>query len=145
MKLNASHHSPVFLLSVLILVGFLGCASASSAQPSASASGSVPLNAFAALWDGEWQGRGSGGLYTTIALDNGVLSGKLRATGTQSFGSDEKTLQDIHVRGRTLSFTAQGFGGPFEVLVELSPDGKELRGTGTYQGYRYAVTLRKKG
>lgn len=135
------------ILVLLVLVGAMGCSAAvPETAPSTGASmRAVSPEAFAGQWDGGWVGVASGGLYVTMVLDNGALRGTLRATGTQTFGSDEKTLEGIYVRGRTLGFTTQGGGGPFDVSVTLSPDGKALSGMGVYQGSRYAVNLRRKG
>ena len=126
------------ILAVALLAGLSMPASAQeNVEYGTSVKKSILKPPLVGNWEGQWVGRRRSGGLTVVFVTE--ATGTLIATGTDSFGSDPKSLSNVSVTGRVVKFRAGGF----DVTTTMSSDATILDGTGWYGGYEYDVLLKR--
>ena len=107
----------------------------------ASALGQAPSGeALAGEWKGECDRCAAQGFTLVFSGAGKDLTGTIKAEGTPTFGNSVKPIEKIKQSGSKVEFEAKGDSGdPFYVELKISPDGKELRGDGSYRRTNFGL------
>ena len=95
-------------------------------------------------WSGPWyRGMTSGTM--TLEIDAANEKARARFTNLENFGDDAVPVSKLEITDKTAKFSVASAGtAVFVASSKLASDGKVLKGTAQYEGFRIEFKLKRK-
>lgn len=98
------------------------------------------LGPLQGTWEGPWyRGMSSGKARFEFRGDAATM----QLSNAESFGDEARPLRKVAFDGKSLSFEAQGGGGPMTATLKLADKGEQMKGMGKYEGFGVRFELER--